>query len=98
LNSNDLLTEAARRVRRFEEGASRLGESGKIARASSAAVPAPTGSRPKLTPNYAGSQVEPAARRLAKEADIDLAQLRGSGPGGRITEQDVRAAIGGSSS
>ena len=31
----------------------------------------------------------PAARRLAKETDIDLAIVPGTGPGGRITEADV---------
>ena len=31
----------------------------------------------------------PAARRLAKEMDIDLALVPGTGPGGRITEGDV---------
>ncbi len=31
----------------------------------------------------------PAARRLAKEMDIDLALVPGTGPGGRITEADV---------
>jgi len=35
----------------------------------------------------------PVARRLAKEAGIDLRTVRGTGPGGRITEADVRAAI-----
>ncbi|MGQ0568495.1 MAG: dihydrolipoamide acetyltransferase family protein [Armatimonadota bacterium] len=35
----------------------------------------------------------PAARRLAREAGIDLRRIAGSGPGGRITETDVRAAI-----
>jgi pyruvate dehydrogenase E2 component (dihydrolipoamide acetyltransferase) len=34
----------------------------------------------------------PAARRLASELGIDLKQVRGSSPGGRITEADVRAA------
>ena len=34
----------------------------------------------------------PIARRLAKEAGIPLAAITGSGPGGRITEQDVIAA------
>jgi pyruvate/2-oxoglutarate dehydrogenase complex dihydrolipoamide acyltransferase (E2) component len=33
----------------------------------------------------------PAARRLAKERDIDLRRLAGSGPGGRITREDVEA-------
>lgn len=32
----------------------------------------------------------PAARRLAKELGIDLAQIQGSGPQGRVTEDDVR--------
>jgi pyruvate/2-oxoglutarate dehydrogenase complex dihydrolipoamide acyltransferase (E2) component len=35
----------------------------------------------------------PIARRLAAEHDIDLATVVGSGPGGRIVEADVRAAI-----
>jgi pyruvate dehydrogenase E2 component (dihydrolipoamide acetyltransferase) len=34
----------------------------------------------------------PAARRLAGEIGIDLAVVTGSGPGGRILEDDVRAA------
>jgi pyruvate dehydrogenase E2 component (dihydrolipoamide acetyltransferase) len=34
----------------------------------------------------------PAARRLAQEYGVDLKALRGSGPGGRITTEDVVAA------
>lgn len=34
----------------------------------------------------------PAARRLARELGVELAAVRGSGPGGRITEGDVRSA------
>src|SRR5262245_40109430 len=34
----------------------------------------------------------PAVRKLASELKVDLARLRGSGPGGRITEDDVRKA------
>jgi pyruvate dehydrogenase E2 component (dihydrolipoamide acetyltransferase) len=34
----------------------------------------------------------PLVRRIAKEHGVDLASLSGSGPGGRITEEDVRAA------
>src|SRR5207248_214194 len=35
----------------------------------------------------------PLARKLASEHGVDLAGLRGSGPGGRITERDVTAAV-----
>jgi pyruvate dehydrogenase E2 component (dihydrolipoamide acetyltransferase) len=35
----------------------------------------------------------PAARRLAKEQGVDLGTLAGSGPGGRIVEADVQAAL-----
>ena len=35
-------------------------------------------------------KASPIARRLAKEWDIDLVQVPASGPGGRVTEQDVR--------
>ena len=35
----------------------------------------------------------PAAKRLAREHGIDLTQIRGSGPDGRIIEEDVRSLI-----
>ena len=38
-------------------------------------------------------QVIPAARRMANERGIDLSQVRGSGPGGRITVEDVQQVI-----
>ena len=44
---------------------------------------APTGGRVKASP---------ATRRLALEVGVDLAALQGSGPGGRISADDVRAA------
>jgi pyruvate dehydrogenase E2 component (dihydrolipoamide acetyltransferase) len=36
----------------------------------------------------------PATRRLARELGVDLHTVRASGPGGRVTETDVRAAAG----
>lgn len=38
-------------------------------------------------------EISPLARKLAEENGIDLATLRGSGPRGRITREDVEAAI-----
>jgi pyruvate dehydrogenase E2 component (dihydrolipoamide acetyltransferase) len=57
--------------------------------------PAPTGTRPATPQPEAPSEkiflpASPAARRLAKELDVDLARVRGSGPEGRITEADVQ--------
>ena len=34
-------------------------------------------------------RASPLARRIARERDIDLTQITGTGPGGRIVEQDV---------
>lgn len=48
------------------------------------AVP-PTGGRVLATP---------ATRKLARELGIDLATVAGSGPGGRVTKEDVRTAGG----
>src|SRR5436309_8219817 len=40
-----------------------------------------------------GATVTPLARRLAGEAGIDLSQLRGSGPRGRIVARDIPAEL-----
>jgi pyruvate/2-oxoglutarate dehydrogenase complex dihydrolipoamide acyltransferase (E2) component len=37
-------------------------------------------------------QTTPVVRRIAQELGVDLASIDGSGPGGRVTEADVRAA------
>jgi pyruvate dehydrogenase E2 component (dihydrolipoamide acetyltransferase) len=38
-------------------------------------------------------QISPKARRLAKEAGIDLSSVHGTGPGGEILASDIRALI-----
>src|SRR2546428_6969444 len=38
-------------------------------------------------------KASPRARRLAREHQIDLASLAGTGPGGRIVEKDIEVAI-----
>ena len=40
-----------------------------------------------------GVRASPLARRLAAEAGLDLAALKGTGPGGRISREDVEAAV-----
>jgi pyruvate/2-oxoglutarate dehydrogenase complex dihydrolipoamide acyltransferase (E2) component len=48
-------------------------------------------------PSQAGAKVQatPLVRRVAQELGVDLGSVTPSGPGGRITEEDVRAAAGG---
>jgi pyruvate/2-oxoglutarate dehydrogenase complex dihydrolipoamide acyltransferase (E2) component len=40
-------------------------------------------------------QATPVVRRLAQELGVELASVTGTGPGGRLTEDDVRAAAAG---
>jgi len=49
------------------------------------------------TPGTAGGRVltSPAIRRRAQETGIDLRQLEGSGPGGRILQSDLDRAVAG---
>jgi pyruvate dehydrogenase E2 component (dihydrolipoyllysine-residue acetyltransferase) len=49
--------------------------------------------RSMATPFQVGKvPASPAARRLAQQAGIDLSQVRGSGPGGRVQGWDIQAA------
>ena len=61
-----------------------------------AASATPPSSAPTPSPASAGSPpvralATPSVRRLAAEKGIDLATVKGSGPGGRITEADLTA-------
>jgi pyruvate dehydrogenase E2 component (dihydrolipoyllysine-residue acetyltransferase) len=59
--------------------------------------PAPA-APPKPAPgNGSGGRIfaSPLARRLAREGGIDLAQVRGSGPHGRVVRADIEAAKSG---
>ena len=51
--------------------------------------------RPAAPENGERQRVSPVARRLAEEHGVDLRQVQGSGPGGRITKEDVESAAQG---
>ena len=60
-------------------------------------APAPSPSstgKPPAPPPAAQAQITPRARKLAMDHGIDLATVRGSGPGGRIVETDIEALLG----
>ncbi len=60
-------------------------------------VAAATPSVAAMTPPSYGERVRssPAARKRAQELGVDIASVRGTGPGGRINIEDVEAAAGG---
>src|SRR5438105_3317706 len=47
---------------------------------------------PQQAEGNGGVRSSPLARRLAHEQGVDLGQLRGTGPGGRIIKRDIEAA------
>jgi len=48
--------------------------------------------RPAGQANGERQKVSPVARRIAEEQGLELSSVRGTGPGGRITKEDVEAA------
>ncbi|MFL7892258.1 MAG: dihydrolipoamide acetyltransferase family protein [Anaerolineales bacterium] len=44
-------------------------------------------------PGQSGVFISPRARKLAARKEIDIFQLNGSGPGGRVIERDVQSAL-----
>jgi pyruvate dehydrogenase E2 component (dihydrolipoamide acetyltransferase) len=81
-----------------EELPPELVEMAAAAAAPAAAAPAPAASgagrgAPPARPAGEFVRASPLARRLAEEATIDLSQVEGTGPGGRILQEDVERAI-----
>ena len=75
------------------DGATSQPEDAASSQPAPAAAAAPAEAR--VVSTQARVQATPLVRRLAQELGVDLAQLSGTGPNGRITEDDVRNAAGG---
>jgi len=65
--------------------------------AAPAKVPTPTRTETQPNSTVSGRPVPaaPATRRLARELGVDLTQVPGTGPGGRVTPADVQAFLAG---
>ena len=59
-----------------------------------AAAPSATAAPPQR-PNGQKIRSSPLVRRIARENNVDLSQIPGTGAGGRISKHDIRAAIEG---
>ncbi len=68
---------------------SQSGRKMESAPAATAAAAAPAAPEPA---SVAGAKISPKARRLAREHGVDIARLRGSGPGGEILADDILKA------
>jgi pyruvate dehydrogenase E2 component (dihydrolipoamide acetyltransferase) len=67
---------------------------------SAAPAPAPRSNgaqAPAQSPAQSGNRIfaSPLAKRMAEQSGLDLSQIQGSGPNGRIVKHDVEAAISG---
>ncbi|ABF43350.1 2-oxoglutarate dehydrogenase E2 component [Candidatus Koribacter versatilis Ellin345] len=85
------------------------GAAGASARAPQAAAPAPSAPAPAAPAPQAPAAAEPEeeeisasgdrvrtsplVRKMAKEANVDLGKVRGTGMGGRITKEDIQAFV-----
>jgi 2-oxoglutarate decarboxylase len=58
-------------------------------------APEPTPDVPVAVPVPEGSKITPVAKRVAAAHGIDLSDVHGSGPAGRIGKEDVLAAVNG---
>jgi pyruvate dehydrogenase E2 component (dihydrolipoamide acetyltransferase) len=55
-----------------------------------AARPQPASAVPPPAPQVTAAPAAPSVRRLAREIGVDVTQVPGTGPGGRITQEDVK--------
>ena len=60
-----------------------------------AAMPGKSVLPPPAAADFGGVHASPSVRRLARELDIDLTKLTGSGEKGRVTKEDVKASLKG---
>jgi 2-oxoglutarate dehydrogenase E2 component (dihydrolipoamide succinyltransferase) len=54
---------------------------------------APQGSAPQVTKSVEDTRATPTARNVAKDHDVNLASIQGSGAAGRVMKHDVQKAI-----
>jgi len=62
--------------------------------AAASAAPSAAPAAPAMRGNGQKIRSSPLVRKLAKEHNVDLAEVEGSGAGGRVSKRDILAAVG----
>ena len=73
---------------RAADTAAAQADNGKVVDISRGARPA---SEPSASPDLPPAPAAPSVRRMARELGVDIGDVQGSGPGGRISIEDVKA-------
>ena len=77
-----------------EDGAAAAAETKPAAAPAEAAAPPAPEAKPETPPSATDEpRATPTARRMAKDHDVNLGTIQGSGSAGRVTKQDVQGAI-----
>ncbi len=87
--------------KKAEEPAAKPAETPAQAAPREAAAPAPMPvpmQTAETTPQDGNIKASPLARKMARDRNIDLGRIQGSGPGGRIVRKDLEAAMAGGAS
>ncbi|NOU06773.1 MAG: dihydrolipoyllysine-residue acetyltransferase [Hyphomicrobiaceae bacterium] len=85
---------------KVSNGAAAVPPSASVPKAAAAAVSAvPASGRFLPAPvDFGNAHASPSVRRLARELDVDLSKVKGTGDNGRISKEDVKKFLGGGSS
>jgi 2-oxoglutarate dehydrogenase E2 component (dihydrolipoamide succinyltransferase) len=89
-------TEAAPPAAEVEEKVEEAQEPAEPAEAPKSApkkAPAAATAEPAAAPAEGSAVLSPLVRRLAREHNVDVSQVRGTGSGGRITKEDILAFV-----
>jgi pyruvate dehydrogenase E2 component (dihydrolipoamide acetyltransferase) len=86
---NEQGAERSEQSERSEEGEKKRAPVVDIRERQVSAPPAPAPTAPPV-PSTASAPASPSVRRVAREIGVDITQVTGTGPGGRITEDDVK--------
>ncbi len=89
-----LIAETEAEIEEAKKQAANLGNGKSVAPKAIETAPAPVATATATSNGNGRTVISPRARKLAKELKIDVKNIKGSGPYGRIVAEDVEKAVG----